>query len=306
MGAGKRMESGAGADPWAALIGWLRPLVFVLLAAPALAGAQTNPRLASLHIQIWPEFDRRSALIILNGELAPDTRLPADVSLRIPASSGGPSAVAFANGPDSQLFNLQHKVTRTGDYSTLQFSTPQRFFHVEYYDDALATGSPQRSYTYVWPGDFAVDRMKVTLQEPAAASDISSLPDLGAPTAGGDGLYYRTLDLGTYEAGKKLPIAVRYTKADSRSSAEILKVKTSAADPPGTATSTVSYPAWVPLAATMLGISAGIPALWWVWRRRRATRSAKAATAGFCSRCGNALGPGDRYCSSCGARAKKG
>ncbi len=288
------------------IVGRLRLLVFALLAAPVLAGAQTNPRLATLHIQIWPEFDRRAALIILNGELAPDTPLPANVSMRLPASAGGPSAVAFANEPDSQLFNLQHKVTRSGDYSTLQFSTPQRFFHVEYYDDALATGSPQRAYTYVWPGDFAVDRMKVTLQEPAAASDVAALPELGARTAGGDGLYYRTLDVGAYEAGKQLPVAVRYTKPDTRTSAEILKMKTSAAEPPGTPASTGSYPAWVPLAATMLGISASIPALWWVWRRRRAARGARAAIAGLCSRCGNALGPGDRYCSSCGARAKKG
>lgn len=136
----------------AALVSGLRMVALALFVVPALAGAQTNPRLASLHIQIWPEYDRQATLIILNGELAPDTPLPADVSLRIPASSGGPSAVAFANAAGSQLFNLQHKVTKTGDYSTLQFAAPQRFFHVEYYD-ALATGSPGRAYTYVWPGE---------------------------------------------------------------------------------------------------------------------------------------------------------
>jgi len=304
-GTGKQTKSAISADRLAVLFGRLRLLVFAALALPAFAAAQTNPRLESLHIQIWPEFDRRAALIILNGELAPDTPLPANVSLHLPASSGGPSAVAFANAPDSQLFNLQHKVTKTGEYSTLQFSVPQRFFHVEYYDDALATGSPQRTYTYVWPGDLAVDRLKVTLQEPAGANDVSTLPDLGARTAGGDGLHYRTLDLGAYEAGKQLPVAIRYTKPDSRPSAEILKLKTSATEPPGPTASTVSYPVWVPLAATMLGISASIPALWWVWRRRRAARGGKAAVAGFCSRCGNALGPGDRYCSSCGARAQR-
>jgi len=240
-GTGKQTKSAISADRLAVLFGRLRLLVFAALALPAFAAAQTNPRLESLHIQIWPEFDRRAALIILNGELAPDTPLPANVSLRLPASSGGPSAVAFANAPDSQLFNLQHKVTKTGEYSTLQFSVPQRFFHVEYYDDALATGSPQRTYTYVWPGDLAVDRLKVTLQEPAGANDVSTLPDLGARTAGGDGLHYRTLDLGAYEAGKQLPVAIRYTKPDSRPSAEILKLKTSATEPPGPTASTVHH-----------------------------------------------------------------
>jgi hypothetical protein len=285
---------------------WL--VVFALLVLPALAAApatpgaaQVNPRLASLRIEIWPEFDRQAALIILKGELSPDTPLPAEVSLRIPASSGGPSAVAFANAAGSELLNLQHKVTRTGNYSTLQFAAPQRFFHVEYYD-ALATGSSVRTYTYVWPGDLAVDRLSVTLQEPAATSDVSVLPDLGPGTAGADGLFYRTLDLGAYEAGKQLPVAIRYAKADSRTSVEILKLNTPAAKFPGPAASIENRPVWwTALVIAAAGLTAGLAALWWVWRRRKAASVVQPAMAGFCSRCGNALAPGNRYCSSCGA-----
>jgi hypothetical protein len=282
---------------------WLAMLVLLIL--PALAAAEANPRLASLRIDIWPEFDRQAALIILKGELSPDTPLPAEVSLRIPASAGGPSAVAFASAAGSELLNMQHTVTRTGDYNTLRFAAPQRFFHIEYYD-ALATGSSVRTYTYVWPGDLAVDRLNVTLQEPATASDVSALPDLGPSAAGGDGMFYRSLDLGAYEAGKPLPIAIRYTKPDSRTSAEILKMKSPAAKTPGPTGSTGSYPVWVPLAATLLGLSVVMPALWWVWRRRKVARGSKPMIAGFCFQCGAALRPGNRYCSSCGTPVQQG
>ena len=283
----------------AVLAALLRLLLVALLAAPALAYA--NPRLSSLHVQMWPEFDRRAMLVIINGELAPDTTLPAQVSLRIPSSSGGPVAVAYSNAPGSQLLNLPYEVTKSADHFTLRFSAPQRFIHVEYYD-MLATGSPERRYTYVWPGDLPVDRLIVTLQEPAEASAVSALPDLGPRTAGADGLYYRTLELGAYEAGKQLPVEIRYTKPDPRTSSEILKP--AAADSPATAASSERYPAWVPLAAAMLGISVSAPLLWWLWRRRT-RRRAGTATAGFCTRCGNALGPDDRYCSSCGARVQR-
>src|SRR3989304_7632381 len=71
--------------------------VLAFAAVPSNRGAtQENPRFASLLIEIWPEFDRRAALVILKGELAADLVLPAAVSLRIPASSGGASAVALA------------------------------------------------------------------------------------------------------------------------------------------------------------------------------------------------------------------
>src|SRR3990170_9127773 len=77
-------------------------------AAPAARDvAKGNPRLASLQIEIWPEFDRpAAALVILKGEIAANVPLPAAVSLRIAASSGGPSAVAYAAGLNSNLLNL--------------------------------------------------------------------------------------------------------------------------------------------------------------------------------------------------------
>jgi len=297
----------------AALVRGIWAAVLAILVVPALAAvpetrsvAQANPRLASLRIEIWPEFDRQAALILLTGELSPDTPLPARISLRIPAAAGRPSAVAFASAAGSQLFNLQHEVTSTGDYGTVSFTAPQRLFHVEYYD-ALATGSSVRTYTYVWPGDLAVDRLTVSLQEPAAASDVSVLPDLGAGTAGPDGLAHRTLDLGAYEAGKSLPVVVRYTKADSRTSAEILKLNTPASKSPAPAGSIGANPALTVLVTIAVGltVSLGLALLWWVWRRRRAASGTRLPTAGFCSQCGSALTPGGRYCSSCGAPTRQ-
>jgi len=290
---------------------WMVVLTILVLPAFAAApptgnAAQVTPRLASLRIDIWPEYDRQAALIILKAQLSPDTLLPAVVSLRLPAASGGPSAVAFASAAGSELFNLQHEVTSTGNDSTLRFTAPQRFFHIEYYD-ALATGSSLRTYTYVWPGDLAVDRLSVRFQEPATASDVSVLPDLGPGTAGPDGLFYRTLDLGAYEAGKQLPVAIRYAKPDSRTSVEILKLNTPAAKSPGPAGLFESNPAWTVFVTIVVALTVGLglAALWWVWRRRRAASGVRPAIAGFCSQCGSALARDNRYCSSCGAPAQQ-
>lgn len=288
----------------ASMLRGLRVIVLALLVLPALAAAQASPRLASLRIEIWPEYDRPAVLIILKGELSTDTPLPAELSLRLPASSGGPSAVAFANAPGSELFNLQHNVTTSADYSTLRFAAPQRFFHVEYYD-ALATASPARAYTYVWPGNFPVDRLSITLQEPTEASDFSVTPDLGPRAPGGDGFYYRARELGAHELGKQLSVVFRYTKPDSRTSAEILKMNTAVPTSPVPTDSSQGYPAWLPITATLLGLSVAMPVVWWIWRRRKAAPRARPAAAGFCTQCGKALGTADRYCSACGAPVKK-
>lgn len=289
-------------------------LVIAVALLPGLAGGQSgtgapkgNPRLSNLSIQIWPEYDRPAALVILNGELPVGAALPAVVSLRLAAATGGPHAVAASTGAGATPFNVPYERNDAGDFITLRFETPQRFFHVEFYEP-LATGKPERNFTYVWPGDFAADRVTMVVQQPAAATGLSTLPVLDAAAAGEDGLSYRSAELGAHAAGTPLPITVRYTKADARTSAEILRPKapdssaTQGLFPPPTSTASKGLPGWI-LAiagAAVLALLAGGSVLWW-WRRSKGS-GAPAGGARFCTKCGAKPSAGDRYCAKCGAR----
>src|SRR3990172_6464545 len=163
------------------------------------ADAQANPGLAKLEIDIWPEFDRAATLVILRGEIAPDVTLPASVSLRIPTSSGGPTALANAASADAPLLTIPYERSEVQvDFLTLTFKTETRFFQLEFYD-RLKTDSASRSYTYVWTGDLAVGQLSVQLQEPAGATGLSVRPDLGPDVAGPNGLVYHEADLGALE-----------------------------------------------------------------------------------------------------------
>lgn len=296
----------------------LRVLALAMLMLPALALAQPggapkgNPRLASLGVEIWPEYDRPAVLVILRGALAEGVRLPATVALRLPVSSGGASAVAYSSTADGNLLNLNHERTSAGEFITLKFETPERFFHVEFYEP-IATTVPARSFRYVWPGDFGADRVTVVVQEPAAASDLAVEPKLDGAATGQNGLRYRSAELGALEAGKTLPITVRYTKADTRPSADILKPKMSDlpfvtaaplsanASPAHPAVASVGLPEWVlPLGGLMLlGLLGGVFIL---WRWRHASASAAPAT---CAKCGAAQAPANRFCGNCGAKLSR-
>lgn len=281
------------------------PLPALAAAPPSPGAAQEKPRFASLQLEIWPEFDRpKAALVILKGELAADVALPAAVSLRLPAS-GEPTALAFATAARSELFNLEHERTYGDDFITLRFETSHRFLQVEFYDP-LATDTPERRFTYVWPGDAAVERLIVRLQEPALARALSVKPDLGAGTTGPDGLRYRSAELGALAAGTRLPVEIRYTKTDPQTSAEILGLKAPASTPPATAGSSAPLPGWVLIVAisAVLLIAAGAAALG--WRRRAKAFAARAGDGGFCTQCGSRLASGDRFCWKCGAPVRIG
>jgi hypothetical protein len=309
-----RIGAGNGQTSLAVL---LRRVAVATLLLPALALAQAggapkgNPRLASLSIEIWPEYDRPAALVILRGAIAEGVKLPAAVTLRLPAASGGPAAVAYSVTADGNLLNLKHERATAGEFIAVKFETPERFFHVEFYEP-IATTLPARSFRYVWPGDSAIERLTLVVQEPVSASEISVEPKLENASTGNDGLRYRAAELGALEAGKSLPITVRYNKADARPSAENLKTK--AGSLPAVATASTAAPVVAPVAAAasgglpdwalplagmaLFGLMGAVLILWW-WRRES---RAAIATGMTCAKCGAAQAPGNRFCGKCGAK----
>lgn len=310
-GAKRRQELPAGgatavfASGIAVVVFILIPLIAFAAVPPSRSAAQENPRFASLQIEVWPEFDRRgAALVILKGELPAELALPAAVSLRIPASSGGPAAVAFTTAPGAELFNLAHDRSYSKDFITLRFEAPQRFVHIEFYDP-LVTRTPDRSYSYVWASDLAVGRLSVRLQEPAAASNISVQPDLGAGVPGPDALLYRTAELGAFKAGKPLPIEIRYTKSDGRTSSDILGLKVPDSAPAVTSGTGEALPDWLLVLAIFAGVvgTAGIAGSLW-WRRRGKASGAQPGGGNFCAQCGNRLTLDARFCPTCGAAVR--
>jgi len=262
--------------------------------------AAANPRLATLQLEIWPEYDRPSAaLVILRGEIAAGVPLPAPISVRIPASSGGPAAVAYSTAAGGNLLSLKYERRDANDFITLKFHSPEPFIQIEFYDP-LAISGPDRRYAYLWTGDLGAERLSLIVQEPAAASDLSVQPDLEAAGLGPDGLRYRSSELRAFQAGKRLEVKVRYSKTDPRTSLEIVKPE----DPqlpavPSAGPSKTELAIWLVSGVAVLGFGA-----WAAMRWRSGRKSVSAPQPGgaeFCRKCGAPSAPGDRFCSKCGA-----
>jgi len=276
------------------LVRLLLGLAAVAAGLPSLAAPVTNPRLATLQIEIWPEYDRPQSLVILKGELAVDAPLPAAITLRIPASARAPSAVAYID-ESGRLLNLGYEREDVGQFVLLRLTTPKRAFHVEFYDPLVASEA-QREYRYAWPGDLAVERLNVLVKEPAGASNLSISPELAVGGSGPDGLKYRAGDFGALKAAEQWVVAVRYTKSDPRTTSEML-----GASSPASAAKAADMPSswhwWAGLAAAGLALAGAVLlALWF--------RSRPAAAASSCAKCRRAIAPGDRFCAGCGTRLK--
>lgn len=283
--------------------------VLLALAGVATAGsgawAQAEPRLSRLAIALWPEFDRPLALVIIQGELAPDTALPARLSFHIPATAGEPYAVASSAGPGANLVDREYETTSEGDSLLVTLETPHPIVYLEFYLPLTRDGL-QREFTYVWPGDLAADEVALQAQIPVGAQGFRTEPELGPPVEGGDGLLYREMTLDGLESGQTLSFRIQYSKEDPGLSVEAL------ADDGGGVP--LGWPVLAAMAAVVLVGSAALA--WYRYSQRQPVAAqlprgpwpGRRPTGGgaYCTQCGQALSPEDRFCSRCGAPAHRG
>ncbi len=276
----------------------LSTLILLLLLAVQPAGAQTTiDRLARLQVDLWPDFDQPAVLVLLTAELPTNTPLPATVAFRLPAESGGPSAVAYI-APDGGMFNAPYETSDAGEMTLVSVETSESVVRVEYYFPYTRAGDTVR-FSYRWLGGLSIDEMSVLLQRPAQATSVSTPPafqDVGVLSSSGG--------LRNYEW------AVGAVGPDDSPSAEISYVSPSTVAPSEpTVTVDEQETSLAPIVgAAVGGLLVGVIIGWLLGTRRatsrRVVRRQTAPKATRCRDCGAHLRADDAFCRQCGTKAR--
>lgn len=316
---------------------YLRPvgilLAFFLLWRVASVQAQSGIALASLEVELWPEFDQPTTLVILDGRLEANVTLPVELTIRIPSGAGQPHAVAVRNA-SGELLNTPYTTTPLGEEMAIVLQTDSAEFRVEYYDPALAFQGSERQYVFDWLADYPVQAVAVRVQQPANASNLILEPAFLSTGVGEYGLNYHVATLGPLTVGQSLTVQLSYQKSTSTLSADVV----GAASP-----STTDTPAQAPASLSpwlIVGLSGGtlllVGGLIWYARSGSRPRSRKSAAhstssprrrrpveanvpeqprraspgaqtnpaARFCTHCGQPAEASDQFCRKCGTKLR--
>lgn len=299
---------------WLALLA----LIFVLTAFPA--QAQESIRIASLRVDVWPEFDRPAVLVIYHITLAADTSLPAVLNLRVPVQAMV-NAVAVVD-PSLGLLIADYNRTVAGDWATLTITTTTLEVQVEYYDALVKTGT-SRQVVYEWPGDMAVEAFSVVFQNPAGAVNLSLDPAPASSQRDQYDLLNYVTDTVSLAVGETFTLTASYEKADDE-----LSIASMPVEPAAPLEETSGQVAWNDVLPWVLGglglvlIILGLLVLFGFlsgtrWRVRKngkgrparhSSREAKIAKESdqvYCNECGRRAQPGDQFCRSCGTRLRR-
>lgn len=294
---------------------------------------QSTTRLSDLKVDLWPEYDRPSVLVIYHITLASGTSLPAELTFQIPAAAGEPNAVAVRQ-PNGQLFSVDYETQISGDWQLVTFTATMPEVQLEYYDPGLQQEGSQKSFTYTWQGDYMVDQMVLQAQLPVGASNMQITPGPVTQQTGADGMTYYSKDIGTTAEGQSFSIDLTYQKESSQLSVATLEVQPSAPLSPKTTWREQLHTAipWLftengspyQILPWILGLLAFVLIFgggYWYWRtgredqtptRRRRSRKAKTPEQGsaqknenvYCHQCGKRATAGDTFCRSCGTKLR--
>jgi len=284
-------------------------LTLFLLMPAAAAFAQTPVRAIDiLAVELWPDYDRKSVLVMLTGTLASDTKFPAAVTLPIPETAQI-NAVARIDGSDGQM--KDDIASSRNPAGTLTFITSDLRFRVEYYVPYIVNYN-QRSFDFAWLADLSVKKLQLTVQQPISASSLNTEPAAATTVKREDGLNYHTFSAQNVPAGETVSLHVGYTMTVSRLSVENLPSPKSDNQKPGlSAASTAgSRFNWGLVIIFIGGLIVVVSLVWHLASRRSSPRTPNPVDTqvenryrhNFCPNCGEPVNKGDKFCGGCGTK----
>jgi hypothetical protein len=300
-------------------------LTLSIFAAPVPSYAQAGDPVVieTMRVDIWPEYDKPAVLVIYHITLADQTTLPANMSIRLPASVGEPHAVAMQD--PNGLYNMIYNIANAGEWEEIQFQTPAQEIRIEYYDPGLIKDSKSRSFTFNWPGDYTINNLSLQVQQPIGAEKMLIKPDMGSGGQGDDGLTYFTYLAGKVDAGTKFSVSMTYEKTSTNLTSEGQFQTGKPSQPIDEGTSgRVNPELWVPWTLGGLGILLIAAGVYYFFRpgrtlqtvpaRERHGRKAQPASdeaqeparkdGVFCHQCGKRAASGDVFCRACGTKLR--
>jgi hypothetical protein len=290
----------------------MKPRCFFLIALfiliPMATGHTQDKATAidSLLIELLPDYDRASVLVLLTGALPADTKLPATVIVPIPETAQL-NAVARIDSSDGQM---KDDIFSSPAPNGISFITPDLSFRLEYYLPYVVNNN-QRTFSFSWLASISVNKFKLKIQRPLFASQLTTDPASINVLSGEDGFTYYTFPEKAVPAGQSFSVRVDYTMSTDQLSAERLAPPSDRQQEPGlpSTTKTGANFNWPLLAVVAGGLVIIMVFVWKIAIRRSESKRPKPHNATtqkesyseFCSNCDNPVDTDDKFCSKCGA-----
>ncbi len=270
--------------------------------------------IARLRLSIWPEYDDPRVLILIRGEVTPDSPLPA--KLQLPMPKGAELIGTGMISEQNTLINHPHQLIPGETHDVLELTLPVTRFFVEWYHNPYRTTDreAEKQFTYALNLPYPIKQLDVDILKPTEATDFRTDPAADQQATNNQGGTFHQFSYSEVKAGESTAFTVTYVKTTDQPSVQ--KQQPDAISPLPQADGGKTTVAFAILAGVIALYASGF-VLWRNYQHRHPPAPAATApvqtivlpteqltkpapTANFCSGCGRQRQPGDAFCSGCG------
>jgi hypothetical protein len=239
-------------------------IILLVPVAPAAADTEATA-LDTLFVDIWPDYDKASVLIMLTGTLPKASPLPARVTLPLPASAQV-NAVARIDSRDGVM---RDDILSSPSLDALTLITPDPAFRVEYYLP-YTEKEKRRIFDFHWQAGLSVAKFRLKVQQPAAATSFRTNPTTFDIVRDENGLNYHSFPVQSVPAGQPYRLQLSYEMDPPRLSVQALPPPQPAPAPaaPPSRTAIDRGTPW-PLVVVFAGVVLVVLAVIWMVASRR-------------------------------------
>lgn len=289
-------------------------LLGILFIFPSSTSAQTNATLSNVIVQLWPEYDRPSMLVIVDFQVAPMTSLPVDLTFRIPSDANLIAvAVQTENG---DLLNAEFEAPKvSGDVQSFKITIQQNtIYRFEYYQP-LTINNNKREFLYIWENAYAVTNFSASVLEPLDVTLLSINPIYNSKKTI-NGLRYYEGKVLKLSANETFELQLQYektTEALVSPPQDIQPAQPIDENTLGRVSLSNSYPYVI----GFIGVVMIVGGIVYYYRTGRVIpkyprrgrivnlEEEDLKTGTYCSQCGARAQSGDKFCRTCGTRLRK-
>ncbi|MBI5963870.1 MAG: zinc ribbon domain-containing protein [Chloroflexi bacterium] len=288
----------------------------MLLVFPALVSAQGSVTLASVNVQLWPEYDQPSMLVLADIELPATTLFPVKLTFQIPQDANLVAVATYS--ADGSLVNAMYEgPAKSGDLQAFTVTLDAAKARFEYYQP-IEIKVHERTFSYLWNGDYAIDAFGIRVLEPLDTTALTTTPKLG-PAVVESGLTYYESNAIKLKSGQQFTLDLKYTKTTDALVSSQQDVQPAAPvdeNTPGRVSLNNSLP-YIIGGLGVVMIAGGLVYYWQAGRskstKQRPRRRVRAVQENeengeeevYCAQCGTRAKPNDRFCRVCGGRIRR-
>ncbi len=288
-------------------------LLLIVIFLPVSVSGQKAISFDRLVVELWPEYDEPSVLVIYRGILSSQVQFPVQITLTIPSAAGQPNAVAV-RGPEGRLMSIQYERVVKGNWAEVTFTATSQEIQFEYYDPRLEKDDSTRSFVYEWPGEHAVNSAVFQIQRPRGASNLEISPSFGETFQGSDGLTYFRSEETKLAVGQKRVIHVSYNKDSDMLSigAQPVQSSTAVEPKPSYSLQDMNLTPWVLAGGgvILIAVVVGLYLRFGTQIKQEKSIAGEKTEEGtvisnqqaYCPKCGSRTGESDLFCRVCGQK----